>query len=136
VKPLLSNPKIVLPTDVSNQDHVIKPANAALPTDMMLDIGPDSVKALSSKIQSAQFILWNGTLGYCEKGFADATNAVAKLIAEATKKGVTSIIGGGDTVAALSEIGLDGAFSFVSTAGGAMLDFLAKGTLPGLEVLK
>ncbi|HEX7724802.1 MAG TPA: phosphoglycerate kinase [Candidatus Paceibacterota bacterium] len=136
VKPLLTNPKIILPIDVSNQDHVIKPANSASKTDKILDVGPASVEALKPKIAAAKFILWNGTLGYCEAGYPEATNTLAKLIVEATKNGATSIVGGGDTVAALSELGLDTSFSFVSTAGGAMLDFLAKGTLPGLEVLK
>jgi len=136
VKPLLTNPKIFLPTDVVNQDHMTKAANAAVPTDKILDVGPASVEALKGKIAAAKFILWNGTLGYCEAGFPEATNTLAQLIADATKKGATSIVGGGDTVAALGEIGLEHSFSFVSTAGGAMLDFLAKGTVPGLEALK
>jgi phosphoglycerate kinase len=136
VKPLLSNPKIILPIDVVNQDHVTKAANAAAPTDNILDVGPASIQALAEKITAAKFILWNGTLGYCEVGFPEATNTLARMIADATAKGTTSIVGGGDTVAALGEIGLEDAFSFVSTAGGAMLDFLAKGTLPGIEALK
>ena len=135
IKTLLNNPKIILPTDVSNQDHVIKPVNAAAPTDKILDVGPASLEALRDRVMSAKFILWNGTLGYCEIGYAEGTNKLAAMIAEATAKGANSIVGGGDTVAALDEAGLVDAFSFVSTAGGAMLDFLAKGTLPGLEAL-
>lgn len=136
IKSLLGNPKISIAPDVVDQNHVVKAANAGTPTDIFLDIGPKSIEMLRPKIAAAKFILWNGTLGYCEKGFADATNAVAKLIADQTRAGALSIVGGGDTVAALSAAGLDNAFSFVSTAGGAMLDFLAKGTLPGLEALK
>lgn len=136
VKPLLTNPKIVLPTDMMNQDHVVKLSNGASKTDKILDVGPASVEALKSKIMAAKFILWNGTLGYCEAGYPEATNTLAKMIVEATQKGATSIVGGGDTVAALAELGLDSSFSFVSTAGGAMLDFLAKGTLPGIEAIK
>lgn len=136
VKPLLKNPQIMLPVDVVNHNHEIKPIGDVLPGDKILDVGPISVEALRSRIASAKFILWNGTLGFCEIGFPEATNAVGRMIADATVAGATSIVGGGDTVAALGEIGLGDSFSFVSTAGGAMLEFLAKGTLPGIEALK
>lgn len=136
LKPLLDEPKISLPPDVVSQAHQQKPPESGISSDIFLDIGPKSVELLRSEIAAASFILWNGTLGYCERGFTEGTDEVARALAEATRKGATSIVGGGDTVAELSAIGLNDAFSFVSTAGGAMLDFLAKGTLPGLEALK
>ena len=136
VKPLLGEAKITLPYDVVTQTREVKSPSAGTATDNFLDIGPASVVQLKEKIAAAKFILWNGTLGYCEKGFSEGTNEIARALAAATARGATSIVGGGDTVAALSVIGLDDAFSFVSTAGGAMLDFLAQGTLPGIEALK
>ena len=136
MKPLLGESKISLPTDSVTQTHEVKSPSAGTPADNFLDIGPASVAALKEKISGAQFILWNGTLGYCEKGFPEATNEIARALADATARGATTIVGGGDTVAALSVIGLNHAYSFVSTAGGAMLDFLAQGTLPGIEALK
>ncbi len=135
LNPLLDQAKIILPTDVVDQDHKLRNPEAISANDSMLDIGPESVKTLGGKIKGAKFILWNGTLGYCEKGFPQATDIVAKMIVEATKNGATSIVGGGDTVAALNAADLESGFSFVSTAGGAMLDFLANGTLPGIEAL-
>ncbi|HEX7651347.1 MAG TPA: phosphoglycerate kinase, partial [Candidatus Paceibacterota bacterium] len=77
-------------------------------------------------------VLWNGPLGNYEKGFVASTEALARAIAAGS---AYSIIGGGDTIGAIEKLGLDDRFSFVSTGGGAMLDFLAKGTLPGIQAL-
>ncbi len=105
----------------------------AVPKDKaILDIGPASIEALLPFIKKAKTILWNGTLGRCETGYSDATHMLAQAIIESK---AYSVIGGGDTEAALESLGLSKKFSFVSTGGGAMLDFLAYGTLPGLEVL-
>jgi phosphoglycerate kinase len=121
VKKYLNNPKIILPLDVKRKNGVI------------LDCGPRAIKMLSRIIRESKFILWNGPLGDIEKkGFTKGTLAIARAIA---KSRALSIIGGGDTVAAIEKVGLR-QFSFVSTAGGAMLEFLAKGTLPGIEALK
>lgn len=121
VRKYLNNPKIILPIDFKKKDGVI------------LDIGPKSVKKLSNLIKKAKFILWNGPMGnFEEKKFAAGTFVVAKLIA---KSRAVSIVGGGDTVAAITKLGIISKFFFVSTAGGAMLEFLAKGTLPGIEAL-
>ena len=81
----------------------------------------------------AELVLWNGPLGNYELGYKVATLKVAKLVAEFAKE---SIVGGGDTLAAIRELDIYDKFSFVSTAGGAMLEFLAHGTLPGIEALK
>jgi phosphoglycerate kinase len=80
----------------------------------------------------AGLILWNGPLGNYEQGYKMATLALAQMIAESKSE---SIVGGGDTLAAIQELNLFDKFSFVSTGGGAMLDFLATGTLPGIEAL-
>ena len=121
VKKYLNNPKIILPTDFKKKNGKI------------LDIGPKAIEELSNLIKNSKFILWNGPLGnFEEKNLSSGTFSVAKLIA---KSRTISIIGGGDTVAAITKLGLISKFSFVSTAGGAMLEFLAKGTLPGIEAL-
>lgn len=120
IKKYLNHSKIILPEDVRTKDGTI------------LDCGPNTAKMLSKLIKQARFVLWNGPLGDFEKGFDKGTLAVAHAIAKSKAR---SIIGGGDTVASIEKIGLN-KFSFVSTAGGAMLEFLAKGTLPGIEALK
>ena len=84
-------------------------------------------------IANAKLILWNGPLGQYEIGYKVGTLEVAKLIAESGRE---SIVGGGDTLAAIQSLNLIDKFSFVSTGGGAMLDFLATGTLPGIEAMR
>jgi 3-phosphoglycerate kinase len=122
VKKYLHNKKIILPADVRRKNGKI------------LDIGPKAIKELFILIKKAKFILWNGPLGNTDmKDFEKGTEMVARKIAE---NGAVSIIGGGDTVAAAMKFGVSDRFSFVSTGGGAMLQFLAKGTLPGIEALK
>jgi len=83
-------------------------------------------------VHNAKTVLWNGPLGNYENGFIEATDDLARAIAASHSH---SIIGGGDTIAAIEKLGLFSKFSFVSTGGGAMLDFLAYGTLPGIEAL-
>jgi 3-phosphoglycerate kinase len=122
IKKYLRNPKIVVPIDTQRKNK------------KNLDIGPLAIKQITSLIKEAKFILWNGPVGnYEKKGFEKGTVAVAIAIAKSTAQ---SIIGGGDTVAVIDKLGLIKKFSFVSTAGGAMLEFLAKGTLPGIEAFK
>jgi phosphoglycerate kinase len=99
----------------------------------ILDIGPQSIERLAPHIASAKTILWNGPLGYYEGGYDKATKACAELIA---KSDAFSIVGGGDTVAAIESLALSEQFGFLSTAGGAMLEFLEKGTLPGITALE
>jgi len=102
-----------------------------------LDIGPATVKAYSKEVNSAKTILWNGPMGLFEdKRFADGTNGVAKAVANATqKKGAKSIIGGGDSVKALNKAKLGGKVTFMSTGGGASLEFLEGQVLPGVAAL-
>lgn len=120
LKELLETGKIILPEDTILEDKKI------------MDAGPITMENLKSKINSSKLVLWNGPLGSYERGYKVATLRLAQLIAESGKE---SIIGGGDTLAAVEELNLFDKFSFVSTGGGAMLDFLATGTLPGIEAL-
>ena len=88
---------------------------------------------LDGYITDAKMVLWNGPLGDYEHGFEEQTEAVAKCIADAPGY---SVIGGGDTVAAIESLGCQEKYNFLSTAGGAMLTFLELGTLPAIEALK
>src|SRR5580765_5127937 len=137
------NFKLLLPTD-----HVTAPefkADApatigevtATPADQMgLDIGPKSIAAYAAEIVKAKTIVWNGPMGVFEMpAFAAGTLAVAKAVAEATAAGATSIVGGGDSVAALHQSGLADKISHISTGGGASLEFLGGRKLPGVEAL-
>ena len=102
------------------------------------DIGPKSIAVFGKILKNAKTIVWNGPMGkFEEKEFAQGTKAIAELLAEkAEKREVEVIVGGGDTIAALDKFGLRDKMSFVSTGGGSMLQFLADGTLPGIEALE
>ena len=103
---------------------------------MGLDIGPETEKYFASIILKSQTILWNGPLGVFEMdAFSGGTKAVATSVAEATKKGCFSLVGGGDSVAALTKFNLFEKVSYVSTGGGAMLESLEGKTLPGIDAL-
>jgi phosphoglycerate kinase len=129
----IKNQKIIVPVDVRVQDNVVKHPDHLLPTDAILDAGPETIEVIKKHISQAKSILWNGPLGNYENGYKDPTLEVARAIAES---GAHSVVGGGDTLAAIAELGLESKFSFISTGGGAMLDFLAEGSLPGIEALK
>ncbi len=126
--------KLMLPVDILTQEGVEKSANGLAPSDNSMDCGSKTIALLQEKVRDAKFILWNGPLGIYEKGYKKGTLALAKMIADKFGS-VESLVGGGDTVAAIAENNDDDKFTFVSTAGGAMLDFLANGTLPGIEAL-
>jgi phosphoglycerate kinase len=101
-----------------------------------LDIGPATVKAYAEVVAKAKTILWNGPMGLFEdKRFAAGTNAVARAVADATQHGAKSIIGGGDSVKALNKAGLGDKVTFMSTGGGASLEFLEGKPLPGVVAL-
>jgi phosphoglycerate kinase len=102
-----------------------------------LDIGPATVKAYSDEVAAAKTILWNGPMGLFEdKRFAEGTFAVARAVAEVTqKRGAKSIIGGGDSVKAVNKAKLGDKVTFMSTGGGASLEFLEGAVLPGLAAL-
>ncbi|MEK7621597.1 MAG: phosphoglycerate kinase [Patescibacteria group bacterium] len=135
-RPFLHHPKIILPADVrvKNGEQVfIKTPDTLVAADNILDVGLVSLEQLWPAIAAAGFILWNGPLGNFERGFKGSTEAVAKFIATSNAE---SIVGGGDTVSAIRSLNILDQFDFVSTGGGAMLDFLATGSLPGIEALK
>lgn len=139
IKKLLSIPELMTPRDVvvAAPDAADGKGDAVFIADIpkdkaVLDVGPASIEALSPYIKKAKTVLWNGTLGRYENGFIGSTEALARSILASKAR---SIVGGGDTVAALEELGLLNRFSFVSTGGGAMLDFLSQGTLPGIAAL-
>jgi phosphoglycerate kinase len=102
----------------------------------ILDIGPATAKRFAGALHESRTILWNGPMGMFEdKRFAAGTEAVARAVAASTQAGATSIIGGGDSVKALNQLGLGGAVTFMSTGGGASLEFLEGKELPGVAVL-
>ncbi|MGH9560591.1 MAG: phosphoglycerate kinase, partial [Terracidiphilus sp.] len=103
---------------------------------MGLDIGPKTIDLFSQEIAKARTIVWNGPLGMFERpAFSQGTLAIARAVAAATAKGATSIIGGGDSVAAAEQSGVAKQISHISTGGGASLEFLAGEKLPGVEAL-
>jgi phosphoglycerate kinase len=104
---------------------------------MGLDIGPNTVEAFKGLIANAKVILWNGPMGVFEmETFAKGTIQIAKALAEATGNGAFTLVGGGDSVAAINKFGLDDQVSYVSTGGGAMLEYLEGRTLPGIAAIK
>ncbi|MBI2240956.1 MAG: phosphoglycerate kinase [Magnetospirillum gryphiswaldense] len=136
---------IVLPVDaVVAAEFAENAANEvvsidAVPADkMILDAGPASAEAIIDRLGGCKTLVWNGPLGAFEiNPFDKATNAVAQAAAERTKQGkLLTVAGGGDTVAALAKAGVDEAFSYISTAGGAFLEWLEGKTLPGVAALK
>jgi phosphoglycerate kinase len=110
---------------------------ASTPDDWMgLDVGPKTIELFGGEISKARTIVWNGPLGMFEKpAFAHGTLAMARAVAAATASGAISIVGGGDSVAAVEQSGVAGEISHISTGGGASLEFLAGEKLPGVEAL-
>ncbi len=133
LKRFFENPKLLLPIDIMNQNKEVKDLGAVTAEDMMLDVGPKTVALLKEKINQSALVLWNGPLGHYENGFKGPTLELAKMISESKAE---SVVGGGDTLAAIAELGIGNKFTFISTSGGAMLDYLANGTLPGIEALE
>jgi phosphoglycerate kinase len=136
--------KLLLPTDALVATSLDAPQSAhavsrdAIPSgEAMFDIGPESAKAFAAAIATAKTVVWNGPMGVFEtKPFDAGTRAVADAMAAATKQGATTIVGGGDSAAAVAELGLESAMSHVSTGGGASLEFLEGKTLPGVAALE
>ena len=102
----------------------------------VVDIGPETVAAYTEHLMKAKTIFWNGPMGVFEiSNFADGTNAIARFMAQRTDAGVTTIVGGGDSVAAVEQLGVTDRMTHVSTGGGASLEFVEGKTLPGVEAL-
>jgi phosphoglycerate kinase len=135
--------RLILPTDVlvAAQVHHRAPREVvsvnAVPKDwMVVDIGPTTVEKYREALKAAKTIFWNGPMGIFEVApFADGTNAIAQAIGERTRKGVITVVGGGDSVSAVQQLGLFDSMSHVSTGGGASLEFVEGRTLPGVAAL-
>jgi phosphoglycerate kinase len=137
IRDVAKSSKLMLPIDAIDQDHSVRALKSLGVDDKIMDIGPVTLTMLREKIMSAKFVLWNGPMGMYEGGFQGATLEVARMISEATVHGgVESVVGGGDTLSAIESLDIGDKFSFVSTGGGAMLQYLADETLPGIEALK
>ena len=134
---------LVLPIDTIVAAEFANDAEAqpvqvdAMPGDKMgLDIGPETVKLFSRIVADSQTVVWNGPMGVFEmSNFAAGTNAIAQALADATRNGAVTVVGGGDSAAAIAQAGLETAVSHVSTGGGASLEFLEGKTLPGVAAL-
>jgi len=135
---------LYIPTDTIVADKFDNGANTQLvpigqiPSGWMgLDVGPDSIVACSEIIEKSKLILWNGPMGVFEmSNFQKGTAEVAQAIVRATKNGAFSLIGGGDSVAAINQFGLADQVSYVSTGGGAMLEYLEGIELPGIKAIR
>ncbi len=138
-----SSIKFLLPVDVvvadefKNDSHFATVSVDNIPVDKMgLDIGPETIKLFSKEVLNSKTIVWNGPMGVFEmKNFAKGTFEIAKMLAKATEGGAVTVIGGGDSAAAISKAGLEKNVSHVSTGGGASLEFLEGKILPGVAAL-
>ncbi|NNE35995.1 MAG: phosphoglycerate kinase, partial [Rhodothermales bacterium] len=137
-----SHNKIVLPTDhvaasAFDNDAEQRVVSGSIPEEMMgLDIGPKSIETYREIILAARTVVWNGPMGVFEmSNFAKGTLSVAQSLADATANGALTVVGGGDSVAAITHAELDDDVSHVSTGGGAMLEFLEGNELPGVAAL-
>lgn len=138
VKELLKNERLLLPVDAVVAESGAERTRARetslkeiAPTEAIYDIGPHTIHALTELARKSKTVLWSGPLGFFEHGYHDGNRALAGAI----PVGVQSVVGGGDTISALDAVKLTKRFSFVSTGGGAMLEFLTNGTLVGIEAL-
>lgn len=139
------NCKIVLPVDcVVAKEFRANPSTRSISVDniqedeMMLDVGDDTVSAVRHILMDTKTVLWNGPMGAFEiPPFNQGTDKLAKIVADLTQNGhMTSVAGGGDTVAALAQAGVENQMSYVSTAGGAFLEWLEGQVLPGVKILQ
>lgn len=137
--------EILLPVDVvvakefkEGAAHEVRAADKVDPDQMILDVGPESVDAIAARIEKAKTLVWNGPLGAFEtRPFDTATIEAARFAAKCVKeKGLVAVAGGGDTVAAFGAAGVEDDFTYVSTAGGAFLEWLEGKELPGVAALK
>jgi len=135
--------RLILPVDCVVGDKFDNAASSRtvgareIPGDWLgLDIGPETVRMFSEEIRKAKTVVWNGPMGVFEMpAFAKGTNAVAKAMADATSNGTVTIVGGGDSAAAIAQAGLEQSVSHVSTGGGASLELLEGKELPGVAAL-
>jgi 3-phosphoglycerate kinase len=135
--------KLLLPVDcivtkdIDESSPASEVSSADIPDDWIgVDIGPKSIELFKNHLSGARTIFWNGPMGVFEKPrFAEGTKELARAIADSTTKGAVSIVGGGDSVAAINLMGIASAFTHISTGGGASLEFMEGRALPGVVAL-
>jgi len=135
---------LLLPTDVMvakevtrGAEHKIVPVRKIPNSWSVVDVGPESRAAFEAALEDAQTVLWNGPLGVFEvPTFGDGTRSMARFLAARAGAGASVVVGGGDSVAAIEELGLTSRFTHISTGGGASLEFLEGRELPGIKVLQ
>ena len=121
----------------NNADKIICPSNAIPDGWQGMDASPAAVEQFREVLMNSKTILWNGPVGVFEMpNFANGTNSIAKILAEATEKGAFTLVGGGDSVAAVTKMGFADKVSYVSTGGGAMLEYLEGIELPGIKAIR
>lgn len=131
-KDLVGEERIILPVDVVIADRSVKNPDEVLASERIVDVGPETIRNLKDVIDNSKFILWNGPLGLTEEGFDEQTEELIKILAQ---RDATVVVGGGETVESVFKYEMQDAFTFLSTAGGAMIQFLTEGTLPGIKAL-
>ena len=137
VQLLLPKDSVVADAFSNEANTSIKNSDAIADGWMGLDIGTTAIQEFSKTIANSKTILWNGPMGVFEmEAFAKGTRTVAETVAAATKNGAFSLVGGGDSVAAVKQMGLANQVSYVSTGGGAMLEFLEGKVLPGVKAIR
>jgi phosphoglycerate kinase len=132
---LVRHPNILIPERVMVENAVGREEKALsdiIPGDKVVDIAPAGLESFEQLVQNSAFVLWNGPMGNYENGFVEGTKKLAQMIAASAG---TTIVGGGDSVALIEQLEMADKFTFLSTGGGAMLEYLANGTLPGIEAL-
>ena len=134
---LLLPDDVIIADDFSNDADFKTVRISDIPKDWMgLDIGPKSIEKFSNEIRKAKTIIWNGPMGAFEMdNFSHGTKCIAEELAQATNNGATTVVGGGDSAAAISKFGLENNITHISTGGGASLEFLEGKKLPGIEAL-
>jgi phosphoglycerate kinase len=135
---LLKNKKLIIPEDVvvsRKNKHINISIEHVEEYDVIVDIGENTLKNLQNILQESRMVLWNGPVGLYDEKSSQGTDGLLFFLAKNAKK-IHSVVGGGDTLYAIQKNKLEKKLSFVSTGGGAMLEFLQKGTLPGVEALK
>ena len=138
------NVQVLLPTDsvngleFKNDTEILTSSVNEIPDNMMgLDIGPETISLFDQTILNSKTILWNGPMGVFEmENFSKGTLEIAKSLANATSKGAFSLVGGGDSVAAINKFDLESKISYVSTGGGAMLEYMEGKILPGVAAIR
>jgi phosphoglycerate kinase len=135
---VFAHPRLLVPVDVTvegpDKHAHVKKAEEVGADEKIVDIGPDTIKLIAPYIADAKFILWNGPTGIYEEGYTFWTSAIVDLI---SKSSAQKVLGGGDTIAVVEKSGIDQKnLGFLSTGGGAMLEFLLKGTLPAIDALE